>query len=181
MFKRNHRWERTDTSQNLKKKKNFTPNLCNFLVRSLQYFQKKFKHFFLPMKTWKNCPQKLLIIGSSRQVLNWVRNSICQSTYIIGVQKKVCTLRKYCSSNWRKNSSIELKIWMLLQKIFHRIMFSTLSSHKSRSRLTYVRVYTIVEFEVTRLKIRLVSRLHSKLYVVKEVPIGQIKRFLRGF
>ena len=33
--------------------------LCNFVVRTLQYFQKKFK-LFLPTKSWKNHPQKLL-------------------------------------------------------------------------------------------------------------------------
>ena len=34
---------------------------CNFLVRTLQYFF--LFNLFLPLKTWKNCPQKLLVNG----------------------------------------------------------------------------------------------------------------------
>ena len=41
------------------KKKKFDFILCNFLVRTLQCFQKKFKIFLLT-KSWKNHPQKLL-------------------------------------------------------------------------------------------------------------------------
>ena len=38
----------------------FKLHLCNFLGLTLQCFQ---FNFFLPMKTWKNWPKKLLIIG----------------------------------------------------------------------------------------------------------------------
>ena len=37
--------------------------LCNFSVRTLQCFQIFFLNFFLPWKSEKNGPQKLLIIG----------------------------------------------------------------------------------------------------------------------
>ena len=41
----------------------FTFILCNFSVRTLKYFQKKNWINFLSIKTLKNWPQKLLIIG----------------------------------------------------------------------------------------------------------------------
>ena len=40
-------------------KKNTKAFFCNFLVLLLKYFLRKFK-FFLPIKSWKNHPQKLL-------------------------------------------------------------------------------------------------------------------------
>ena len=43
----------------------FTFILWNFLMQTLQNFQNKFKLFFLPMKTLKIRPQKLLIIGQN--------------------------------------------------------------------------------------------------------------------
>ena len=55
-------WSKTQLKmfQFLKKKKsNFIS--CNFLVRMLQCFQKRFR-IFLPLKTWKKQPWKLLII-----------------------------------------------------------------------------------------------------------------------
>ena len=37
--------------------------LCNFSKQLLKCFQKSFLNFFLPPKTWKKHPKKLLIIG----------------------------------------------------------------------------------------------------------------------
>jgi hypothetical protein len=53
--------EVTQTDGELNNKFFFTFIFRNFLVQTLQYFLKK-KDLFLSMKTWQNCPQKLLII-----------------------------------------------------------------------------------------------------------------------
>ena len=61
--------------------------LCNSSVWTLQYFHKYFKFFFLPTKTKKNRPQKLLIIDPNHFFYCPAQNSffilwICPKTHL---------------------------------------------------------------------------------------------------
>ena len=137
----------------------------------------------------KKLPVGKYLLYISKLQASFITDSITKKTSLV-FSSQESTVRRTYVAFYANNFTLEtrqkqeeqrqaaIKISSLLLSL-QACMLSTLSSHKSRSRLTYVRVYTIVEFELKRLKIRLASRLHSKLFVVKEVPIGQIKRFFR--
>ena len=82
------------------KKKFFNFISCNFLVRTLQYLKKKFKHFFDPQNK-KKSPKKLLIIPldhqfSVQQVFAlWSWDSFKVWNFLIFEVVKLCRMKKY--------------------------------------------------------------------------------------
>ena len=118
----------------------FTFILCNFSVRTLKYFQKNCKLIFLSIKTLRNGPQKLLIIGPnpfisqsspdhSPQLRNWffilwnlgtrhLFSYLCNIIEEINTTESCIFKREYALKSWNCNP-----FFLLLMHYLTRIKY----------------------------------------------------------